>query len=407
MALTLKRVGRRPPPVPDGRCRRHRPPAPSAARSERTVVARAAVVLLLFVGLVGAGLAWHTPDNFVVTVNGKLVSLSWNKPSLKHALRAANISPRDGVLYSAVSRSVLDPRADPARLARNGVPAGLEELVEHGDYITVLDGHDRMEEVHERTVPLLPQGFPDIETTLWLADAGSVLEKFGAQSGELVERRVLSEPIDATPETRSVVALTFDDGPDPRWTPSVLDILRQERVTATFCIVGLLARRYPELVQRVAEAGHTLCNHTEHHVVNLGHRSADAVTDEIASAGASIAEAVGESPRFYRPPGGTLTPGVVEEARRQGMRILGWSVDPFDWTRPGRDVILDRVLSKVRPGGIVLLHDGGGDRSQTVEQLRELIRRLRAKGFGFSVPGARAPRPDSPVQGLTPEQVHV
>ncbi len=349
------------------------------------------MVTLLFSGLVAGGLASNPPGSVVVTVNAKRVTLPPGEATVAVALRAARVTLTDGVLYSAGSGRALDPHADPARIERNGLPVSRRDPLQPGDRLTVANGQDRVEEVSERVVPLPANGLPDVEHTLWVTKSGSLVERTGSRSGELVQRVVVTEPTNATPETRRVVALTFDDGPDPKWTPAVLEVLRDEGVTASFCMIGSYARRHAELVKAVADAGHTLCTHTHRHVVNLGRRSPEAIAAEIREGAASIADAVGRHPAFYRAPGGTLTPGVIEEVHRQGMRVLGWSVDPHDWRRPGSAAILERVASRITPGAIVLLHDGGGDRSQTVDQLRELIRRLRAQGFEFAVPGTDKP----------------
>lgn len=400
MTLTLER----PPAPPPSR------PATSTATAEvaparRRLVAdpfgvagtqpvRAAIVLALFLALAGGGLVWHASGPFMVTVNGRPTRVEWRVATLAHALHAAGIEVHDGVLYAARSGRVLDMQAHPARIERNGAPATRHDRIRHGDAITVVNGVDRVEEVDERSIAVAPTGLPVVETHLWRDDPGWIFERTGRHSGEVLERRVLSEASPATPDTRRVVALTFDDGPDPRWTPAVLETLAAEGVAATFCVVGSLVRRYPDLTRAIAEAGHTLCNHTDNHVVHLGVHPPTEIAAEIRTATEAISEATGHTPAFYRAPGGTLTPGVIEEAQRQGLRVLSWSVDPFDWRRPGAGVITDRVMAGTGPGGIVLLHDGGGDRSQTVGQLRELIQGLRAQGYQFDVPGGGvAPRP--------------
>ncbi|SCL16761.1 Peptidoglycan/xylan/chitin deacetylase, PgdA/CDA1 family [Micromonospora rhizosphaerae] len=180
------------------------------------------------------------------------------------------------------------------------------------------------------------------------------------------------------------VALTFDDGPDPRWTPKVLDQLRAARVTATFCLIGKQAQRYPALVARIAREGHQLCNHSWRHDMNLGRRPLAEIRADLVRTDRAIKAAVPNARiPYYRQPGGRWTPEVVAVARQLGMRSLHWSVDPQDWAHPTAETIIERVESAVRPGAIVLLHDGGGDRRQTLAACQRLIPDLKRR-YGIS-----------------------
>jgi peptidoglycan-N-acetylglucosamine deacetylase len=189
----------------------------------------------------------------------------------------------------------------------------------------------------------------------------------------------------ATVNAGSSVFLTFDDGPDPTFTPQVLDVLAKHGVKATFCMVGKYAKANPGLVQRVVAEGHALCNHTQNHA-SLDTLSADGVESEIASAQASISGAGGRAPGVFRIPYGRSSATVQAVAAKLGLSILGWNVDPSDYTRPGTDQIVARVSAALRPGAIVLMHDGGGDRSQTVAALDRLIPMMKAAGYSFGTP---------------------
>jgi peptidoglycan/xylan/chitin deacetylase (PgdA/CDA1 family) len=174
--------------------------------------------------------------------------------------------------------------------------------------------------------------------------------------------------------TAPEIALTFDDGPDPRWTPAVLALLRQYRVHATFCLVGAHVVRHPDLVRRIAEDGHALCDHTWGHDEQLPRRSPAAIRADLRRTSEAIERASGgRAPAYFRAPGGNWSAAVVTEARRLGLRPLGWSVDPRDWTRPPAATITRTVLGAARGGPIVLLHDGYGDRSVTVAALRTIL----------------------------------
>jgi peptidoglycan/xylan/chitin deacetylase (PgdA/CDA1 family) len=176
---------------------------------------------------------------------------------------------------------------------------------------------------------------------------------------------------------KPAVALTFDDGPHPVWTPKVLDLLRAAGITATFCLVGTEVRRYPDLVRRIVAEGHTLCNHSWRHELNLGARPVAAIRANLVATNQEIRRAVpGAAIPYYRQPGGRWTASVVGVAQQLGMRALDWDVDPRDWETKSAVDIGTRVLSHARPGSIVLLHDGGGDRLGTLLACPAMIKAL-------------------------------
>jgi peptidoglycan/xylan/chitin deacetylase (PgdA/CDA1 family) len=180
------------------------------------------------------------------------------------------------------------------------------------------------------------------------------------------------------------VALTFDDGPNPAWTPKVLDQLRAARVTATFCLVGREAQRHPELVRRIVREGHQLCNHSWRHDLDLARRPVAEIRTDLVRTNKAIQAAVpGAQVSFFRQPGGRWTPEVVAVAKSLGMRPLHWNVDPQDWSKPTAATIAHRVHAAARPGAIVLLHDGGGDRSATLAACPHLIADLKRR-FGIA-----------------------
>ncbi|MFU8872297.1 polysaccharide deacetylase family protein [Micromonospora sp. SL4-19] len=180
------------------------------------------------------------------------------------------------------------------------------------------------------------------------------------------------------------VALTFDDGPDPRWTPQILDQLRAAHVTATFCLIGKQAQRHPELVARIVREGHQLCNHSWRHDLNLGRRPVAEIKADLLRTNEAIRAAVPDAQiTWFRQPGGRWTPEEVSVARQLGMRPLHWTVDPQDWNHPNAKTIIKRVEAAARPGSIVLMHDGGGDRKQTMAACRHLIPDLKQR-YGIS-----------------------
>lgn len=176
------------------------------------------------------------------------------------------------------------------------------------------------------------------------------------------------------------VALTFDDGPGGN-TGQVLDLLKQYGIHATFCIIGRMIADYsPDLIRRIVAEGHTLCNHTWSHDLNLRTRPEDQIRSELQRTNDAIHAIVPDAPiRYFRNPGGNFSPLTVSVAASMGMQSLDWNVDPADWTRPGTQAIINNVLAHTHAGSIVLMHDGGGDRSQTVQALRTILPNLRSR----------------------------
>jgi peptidoglycan-N-acetylglucosamine deacetylase len=182
-----------------------------------------------------------------------------------------------------------------------------------------------------------------------------------------------------------VVALTIDDGPSPVYTPQVLRILHQYGITASFSMVGRNAAAFPGVARQVAAAGHMIVNHTWDHY-NLGYLSAVAVQDEIARGTDAIHAATGQRPGMFRAPYGVWPPAVFSYCARAGLTPLAWSVDPRDWSRPGVRAIIRDIVADTRTGSIILEHDGGGNRSQTVAALKIWLPRLLDAGYQFTTP---------------------
>lgn len=189
-----------------------------------------------------------------------------------------------------------------------------------------------------------------------------------------------------TPDGRPTVALTLDDGPDPRWTPVVLQILREEGVVATFCTVETMTAVHPELVRAEADQGHAACDHTVHHDDHLDRRPVPDIAAEVNGQADRLRSILGAEPPYFRAPGGNLSPPMIDLAHQRGMRVLQWSADVADFRPHSPLAMTARMLAFVRPGTIMLLHDGGGDRSATVAMLRPLIQQLKARGYVFVLP---------------------
>ncbi|MEL5956845.1 polysaccharide deacetylase family protein [Streptomyces sp. CLV115] len=183
------------------------------------------------------------------------------------------------------------------------------------------------------------------------------------------------------------VNITIDDGPDPVWTPQVLQLLKDNGVKATFCMVGTQAQAHPDLVKAVVAAGHRLCDHTVSHDTAMDGKSEAYQSQQILDAERMITKASGGvRPQYYRAPGGAFTPYSRQLAASRGMRPLGWNVDTKDFERPGADAMVATVKREISNGPTVLFHDAGGDRSQTLAALREVLPWLKQQGYSFGFP---------------------
>jgi len=185
----------------------------------------------------------------------------------------------------------------------------------------------------------------------------------------------------ATQAARKTVALTFDDGPS-QYTPQVLDILKKYKVKATFCTLGKSVGPRSATAKRIVREGHRLCNHSWDHP-NFTTLSATAARSQVTRTQKQMKAVTGSTPQVFRFPYGASNARARDVVRAEKLRILGWTVDTRDWSRPGAKTIENRAVDSTRPGGVILLHDGGGNRSQTVAALDDIIRRLQAKGYTF------------------------
>ncbi len=180
---------------------------------------------------------------------------------------------------------------------------------------------------------------------------------------------------------KKVIALTFDDGPWPTYTAQVLDILKKNDVKATFFVVGQMLKIYPDLGKRIVREGHTIGNHTWNHRYHYFNRQAAAF--EIDSTSKLIYQVTGAKTTLFRPPGGILHNGLVAYAKSKKYTNVMWSADSIDYKRPSTSTLVNTVMKQSKPGGIVLMHDGGGNRASTVAALPKMISQYKKQGYSF------------------------
>lgn len=196
---------------------------------------------------------------------------------------------------------------------------------------------------------------------------------------------VFGSVISRLPSDGPLVALTFDDGPNPDATPPILDALGERGAKASFFILGRHAERWPAVVRRIADEGHAVCNHGYHHR-KLHLKSPGYVRDDLERGTRAIVDACGVRPRFFRAPHGFRSPWVTAIAQSLGQRTVGWSRGVWDTSLPGVEVIAERTVRAARPGAILLLHDGDGydplgDRMQTARAVPMIVDRIRSAGL--------------------------
>jgi peptidoglycan/xylan/chitin deacetylase (PgdA/CDA1 family) len=179
---------------------------------------------------------------------------------------------------------------------------------------------------------------------------------------------------------QKAIALTFDDGPWPTTTVQILDILKQNNIKGTFFWVGRYLQVYPELGKKVAQAGHAIGNHTwNHQYIKYNEEGAAREIDRTTSL---IEELTGIRTYMFRPPGGILNNGLAAYAQKKNYTVVMWSADSLDW-RTATQSLMENVMRQANSGGIVLMHDGGGNRSKTVEALPKIIAKLKKEGYTF------------------------
>jgi peptidoglycan-N-acetylglucosamine deacetylase len=203
-----------------------------------------------------------------------------------------------------------------------------------------------------------------------------------AQPDPAASQAAAGPPVPAPAGPAGVVYLTFDDGPAPAYTPRVLELLARYRAQATFFVLGRSAAAHPELVRQAFAAGHGIGNHTWSHQRLTGLRGGR-LEAEVGATSAAIQRITGAPVHCLRPPYATVDAASAYQVRALGLRLVLWDIDTSDWLRPGAGTIAGRVLGRVRAGAVVLLHDGGGDRSQTVAALEQILASLSARGFRF------------------------
>jgi peptidoglycan/xylan/chitin deacetylase (PgdA/CDA1 family) len=182
-------------------------------------------------------------------------------------------------------------------------------------------------------------------------------------------------------DNEKVIALTFDDGPSEPYTQQILAILNENNIKGTFFVVGSNLKNYPQLGQQIVAEGHLIANHTWSH--SYRHFSPAGAAREINDTAELIYQTTGVKTSIFRPPGGFLDNGPAHYAKKQNYFVALWSADSSDWKRPSVTRLINNVLREAKPGGMVLMHDGGGSRWRTVKALPFIISEFKKRGYKF------------------------
>jgi peptidoglycan/xylan/chitin deacetylase (PgdA/CDA1 family) len=354
--------------------------APLTSTGKLRLTRRAWLLLWLTATLVALidGALLLQGSSVTVMVQGRSRSLPAGLTA-EQALERLELPAMAGDLL-AVDHSVLRKGAYPPGVLVNGQPASATRRLGRGDRVTVARGRTRIEPVTRVTQQLAASRPGNPMRSLATGPAQAILAR-GQLSGRVVP--VAFRP--AGSPGPLPVALTFDDGPWPQSTQQILVLLTQRQAPATFFVVGRQVQRYPELVRRELAAGMAIGHHSWSHPQPFDHLPPARLRAEIAQGRRSL-QLLGVRPVGFRPPGGAASAAVLATAQGLGDRTVLWSVDPADW-HPGvtADQLVWRVLTAARPGAIVLLHDGGGNRSATVAALPAIIHGLRRLGLTLTV----------------------
>ena len=349
----------------------------------------ALAVVLVCAALVA--MLWGVSAPLNVTVDGVHRALP-SGATIDELVDRGHVISTAGNLLGVRGGVVRHGAGDPVTFTRNAAPVSALQRIYDGDVIVSTSGASRREPVVKVKVSVAPtttvQGAGPILKLVSAGKNGVDEVTRGQVSGSVISSRTITPPVNMVisasmpSSTDKLVALTFDDGPAAGQTDKVLEILKRENVPGTFFMLGKEARRYPALAAQVGAQGELIGNHTYSHAELTRLKFSD-IRREIARGADAIRSTSGTSPVWLRPPYGAVNQNVWAAARRAKEGLVLWDVDSFDGTRPGVAKIVSNVTSHMGRASIVLMHDGGGDRSQTVAALPVIIGWLKANGYSF------------------------
>jgi len=362
-------------------------------------------VCLLLLGLIGTGgyFLYQRLTTISITVNGQQVTTRTGQ-TVEGILKEGYANPQAGDLLAVDGSLIAEGQGSRCSVTVNGNAADVSTPLAANAVVIIGDGEDTTEEstVVEVPIPfetnegdrsfggywngsihLLSDGVEGKRTTRKGNVSGIEIEESVTPPTNAGYRIYTARPVDR------VIALTFDDGPWPQTTDAILDILQQHNAKATFFVIGNQISSYATQVKRADSMGCQICTHTWDHAagsgggVSIATMSAEEQIQEVQKGYAAIAEALGTEPaHILRAPGGNFFGDTIANLWPYVDAEIGWDVDTEDWRRPGTDAIYNAIMT-VQPGQVILMHDGGGERDQTVEALRRAMPKLVEQGYKF------------------------
>lgn len=360
-----------------------------------------AIVAVVILAVIGVGVYLYlNPPTYNVTVNGMTRTVH-DGATVGDIINEGIVSPKPGNLLAVDGEVLEEGGGTPFTGTINGSEfTDAATALHKGDTLQIEDGADATEDYETETVESEPghQELGDGAIHVYVpGETGQVEKRTGKVSGKTVEETVregrdnIYLKYNADTKGEKVVALTFDDGPIGT-TPELLDVLKQYGVKATFFTIGdqiFDKTDFSEVVKRAADEGHQICTHSYDHAsgsgrgVDMTRMSADEQIAEVQKGQDAITQATGkEASKIFRSPGGNYHDEIIWTLQPYVTGEIGWNVDTEDWRRPGAEAVAQRLLS-VKPGDVVLMHDGGGDRSQTIEALKIALPQLVEEGYKF------------------------
>jgi len=361
------------------------PPRRSRLAWELALVGIAALLLVALVA------GWSASRPSTATIDGQDVVLA-SGTTIEDLVSTGAVAAKAGDLVSVDGKILLAGGGHAARVVRNGRLASTTQRVYAGDAVVSYPGMDSRESIIVTDV-VMPfdidvEGEGSMSEVKSEGKTGVRRVTMGLVSGVEITSTVVSQPVNSvilrvhpTSGTR-MVALTFDDGPWPGQTDRILDILREKQVHATFFMLGARAKRAPVLAKRVASEGHLVGNHTYGHKSLADSKPAEA-RRQIDRGRVALNRYTGVNTTWLRPPYGDMDKGAWKVVKASGSRVVMWTVDSHDWEKPPVKKMVRNVVRHAKPGSIILMHDGGGDREKTIAALPEVIDKLKAKGYNF------------------------
>ncbi len=389
--------GYTPAATPDRRRPPRQAPKPYTMRTRRKMGFGILASIIIVAIVILLGILWFINRPVPITVNGEATEVRVSS-TLEEVLHEEEVSVEPGNYISVTERVLQAGKGHAFTASVNGQTLSPDEAesyrIQGNEAIEYTDGEDILEDFEADSEVIMPylrmegNGYSLQYVSQW-GYAGELQHRKGKESGEYADV-ITKEAQDCVitcldpyiEGDTKYVALTFDDGPADPYTEEYLDILGRYGAKATFFNLGENAENYPDIAKEVVAQGHQLCNHTMAHN-QLTAVDAETVYNEIMRSEKAIEKASGVATTHLRPPYGDFTERSWLGSGGSITASIRWNADSQDWKLPGVDTIVSNSLINLHSGTIILMHDGGGDRSQDVEALPLLIEELQSQGYTF------------------------